>query len=84
LLSSWVARFVMQPTALHCTSTFGDIIWRIRGVSPPSCTISTLFSATTGQTIYRRVEPRSKQRTIHGEIPQRGTGCPLYLDIGAL
>jgi hypothetical protein len=63
LLSSWVARFVMQPTALHCTSTFGDIIWRIRGVSPPSCTISTLFSATTGQTIYRRVEPR--QVTYH-------------------
>ena len=26
LLSSCVARFVMQPTALHWTSTFGDII----------------------------------------------------------
>jgi hypothetical protein len=26
LLSSWVAKFVMQPTALHWTSTFGDII----------------------------------------------------------
>lgn len=26
LLSSWVAKFVIQPTALHCTSTLGDII----------------------------------------------------------
>jgi len=45
LLSSCVARFVMQPTALHCTSTFGDIICRMRGVRPPSNTIATLFSA---------------------------------------
>ncbi len=45
LLSSCVAKFVMQPTALHCTSTFGDIIWRIRGVSPPRSTMETLFSA---------------------------------------
>ena len=30
LLSSCVAKFVMQPTALHCTSTFGDIICRFR------------------------------------------------------
>lgn len=26
LLSSCVAKFVIHPTALHCTSTFGDII----------------------------------------------------------
>lgn len=45
LLSSCVARLVMQPTALHWTSTFEDIICRISGVSPPSCTIETLFSA---------------------------------------
>lgn len=45
LLSSCVARFVMQPTALHCTSTFGDIICRMRGVSPPRSTMDTLFSA---------------------------------------
>lgn len=45
LLSSCVAKFVMQPTALHCTSTFEDNICRINGVSPPSCTIETLFSA---------------------------------------
>ena len=45
LLSSCVAKFVMQPTALHCTSTFGDIIWRMRGVRPPRSTIETLFSA---------------------------------------
>ena len=47
LLSSCVARLVIQPTALHCTSTLDDIICRIRGVSPPSWTIRTLFSATT-------------------------------------
>jgi hypothetical protein len=45
LLSSWVARLVMQPTALHCTSTLGDIICRMSGVSPPRSTIATLFSA---------------------------------------
>ena len=45
LLSSCVARFVMQPTALHCTSTFGEIICRIRGARPPRRTMETLFSA---------------------------------------
>lgn len=45
LLSSCVARLVIHPTALHCTSTFGDIICRMRGVSPPRRTIATLFSA---------------------------------------
>lgn len=47
LLSSCVARFVMQPTALHCTSTLVDIICRIRGASPPRRTIATLFSASS-------------------------------------
>jgi hypothetical protein len=46
LLSSWVAKLVMHPTALHCTSTFGDIIWRMRGCSPPRRTMAVLFSAT--------------------------------------
>jgi hypothetical protein len=45
LLSSWVARFVMHPTALHCTSTFGEFICLIKGASPPNETIATLFSA---------------------------------------
>lgn len=49
LLSSCVARFVIQPTALHCTSTFGDIICRISGESPPSITMATLFSAINFQ-----------------------------------
>ena len=43
LFYSCVARFVMQPTALHCTSTLGEFICRIRGVSPLRETISTLF-----------------------------------------
>lgn len=34
----------MHPTALHWTSTFGDSIWRMRGSSPPSWTIVSLFS----------------------------------------
>jgi hypothetical protein len=45
LLSSWVARFVIQPTALHCTSTLGEFICLISGASPPSDTMATLFSA---------------------------------------
>ena len=49
LLSSCVAKFVMQPTALHWTSTFVDIIWCISGDNPPSSTICTLFSATLHQ-----------------------------------
>jgi hypothetical protein len=49
LLSSCVARLVMQPTALHCTSTFGEFICLINGMSPPSSTMATLFSATTCQ-----------------------------------
>lgn len=39
----------MQPTALHWTSTFGDIIWRMRGVRPPNNTMATLFSAVIRQ-----------------------------------
>jgi hypothetical protein len=45
LLSSCVARLVMQPTALHCTSTLGEFICLIRGARPPSETMATLFSA---------------------------------------
>lgn len=48
LFSSCVARFVMQPTALHWTSTLGEFICLISGPRPPSWTIRTLFSATTG------------------------------------
>ena len=49
LLSSCVARLVMQPTALHCTSTLPEFICLIRGVKPPSLTISTLLSAAKYQ-----------------------------------
>lgn len=52
LLSSCVAKFVMQPTALHCTSTLGDIICRISGARPPRATIKTLFSAALRQLLY--------------------------------
>lgn len=45
LLSSCVARFVMHPTALHCTSTLVEFICRMRGIRPPRSTILTLFSA---------------------------------------
>lgn len=43
-----VARLVTHPTALHCTSTLGLSIWRMRGSSPPNLTISNLFSACPG------------------------------------
>lgn len=49
LLSSCVARFVMHPTALHCTSTLGEFICLIKGASPPRATMATLFSAGVGQ-----------------------------------
>jgi len=45
LLSSCVARLVIHPTALHCTSTLGEFICLISGASPPSVTMATLFSA---------------------------------------
>lgn len=45
LLSSWVARLVMHPTALHCTSTLSEVICLINGGRPLSSTILTLFSA---------------------------------------
>jgi hypothetical protein len=50
LFSSWVARLVMHPTALHWTSTFVESICRIRGWSPPIWTMRTLFSAIGRQT----------------------------------
>lgn len=45
LLSSCVARLVIHPTALHCTSTLGEFICLMRGARPPSATMATLFSA---------------------------------------
>lgn len=47
LFSSCVAKFVMQPTALHWTSTFGEFICLISGPRPPSWTMRTLFSAAS-------------------------------------
>ena len=79
LLSSCVARFVIQPTALHWTSTLVDIICRIRGERPPSRTIATLFSAAI-TSIYGYVLGK-RLPTIHGQIPQRSTGCSLYFYI---
>jgi hypothetical protein len=45
LLSSCVAKFVMQPTALHCTSTLLEFICLIKGWRPPSWTIRILLCA---------------------------------------
>lgn len=52
LLSSCVARFVMHPTALHCTSTLGEFICLMRGANPPSATMATLFSAEFRQQVF--------------------------------
>ena len=49
LLSSCVARLVIHPTALHCTSTFGEFICLMRGLRPPNATMATLFSAARSQ-----------------------------------
>jgi hypothetical protein len=49
-----VARLVTQPTALHCTSTFGLSIWRIKGSKPPSFTMSSLLSATSAKSTYKK------------------------------
>lgn len=65
LLSSCVARFVIQPTALHCTSTFGDIICRMRGGRPPNITMLTLFSAAKSLAIANRWRPLGLH-TVHG------------------
>src|ERR1700712_4464531 len=79
LLSSWVARFVMQPTALHCTSTFGDIICRMSGVSPPRSTIATLFSAARYQDTLISLLPTMAVLTVDCKISQSGTGSTLHL-----
>lgn len=84
LLSSCVARFVIQPTALHCTSTLGDIICRIRGVSPPSWTIRTLFSAERHISDTLEWIFVCELLTVHGKISQRGTSSSLNLDVGVL
>ena len=85
LLSSCVARFVMQPTALHCTSTFGDIIWRMRGVSPPRSTMETLFSAADNQTHFEESYEKLQVRlTVDSKVPERRAGRPLYFNIWAL
>ena len=83
LLSSWVAKFVMQPTALHCTSTFGDIIWRMRGVRPPNNTITTLFSAVIRQ-LNDNKQTRHLLHTIYCQVSKSCTRRPLHFYIRAL
>lgn len=82
LLSSCVAKLVIQPTALHCTSTFGDIICRMRGVRPPRSTIATLFSAKAHVSLVRA--EKGVGLTINCQIPKSCASCSLHLDIGAL
>ena len=69
LFSSWVAKFVMQPTALHCTSTFGDIICLMRGERPPSSTIETLFSAAEQTSAVSSHIIRSRDRPFTARLP---------------
>lgn len=82
LLSSWVARLVMHPTALHCTSTLGEFICLIRGARPPRATMATLFSAAGG--VRRSLRELGRVHTVDGKIAQGGTGGTLYLDIWVL
>jgi hypothetical protein len=70
LFSSCVARFVIHPTALHCTSTLGDIIWRMRGASPPRVTINTLFSAVPSQRpVGRGSRDRQRDKPFTARLP---------------
>lgn len=81
LLSSCVARFVMHPTALHCTSTLGEFICLINGASPPSATMETLFSAAE---VSRGSYVLSYTRTVYGQVAQRRARSTLHLDVGIL
>lgn len=49
LFCSCVARFVIQPTALHWTSTLNEDMCFIKGVSPPRSTMSFLFALLTAK-----------------------------------
>ena len=85
LLSSCVARLVMHPTALHCTSTLGEFICLINGARPPRATMATLFSAGHGQrTLFFFFFRVSCVHTVDGKVPQGGARCALHLDIGVL
>lgn len=73
----------MQPTALHCTSTFGLFIWRIKGVRPPRETISTLFWPAR-QSVKREGACASREwRTVYGEVAQRSRSSSLNFDVRA-
>lgn len=83
-----VARLVMQPTALHWTSTFGESICRMRGSRPPSRTMSVLFSADGHKGKIGRQSGSEDwtarcegTRTVDGQVAQRCTGGPLHLRI---
>jgi hypothetical protein len=55
----------MQPTALHWTSTLGEFICLISGVSPPSATMATLFSAVrVSATLWTGIVVR----TVDGQV----------------
>lgn len=59
-----VARFVMQPTALHWTSTFGLPIWRMSCSRPPSLTIKSLFSAVASHQFVCWQSPLSTRNLL--------------------
>lgn len=65
-----VARLVTHPTALHCTSTFGLSIWRMRGSRPPSFTIKSLLSAkrVNGQPTIQ-IYLQKKNRLLTARLP---------------
>lgn len=69
----------MQPTALHCTSTLDDIIWRIRGFRPPSWTMRTLLSA--GNPLAFPAGQVEGDPTIDGKVAQRGTSSSLDFNV---
>lgn len=81
LLSSCVAKLVMHPTALHCTSTLGEFICLINGARPPSATMATLFSAA-GVSVCLKVVPC--EHTVYRQVAQGGARCTLHFDVRIL
>jgi hypothetical protein len=71
----------MHPTALHCTSTFGEFICLISGANPPKATIATLFSA---ESVSISLSDLVLRHTVYSQVSQRRTRSPLHLDVRVL
>lgn len=81
LLSSCVAKLVMQPTALHWTSTLAEFICRMRGMRPPKETMRTLLSAARMSESPKFHNDVKTFHTVDREVSKCSTCCPLHFNI---